>query len=250
MKFIKFASVVAAIAVLAGGWTVEVAAQEEGQREVMLSPARMQQSGRAQTGVYNPAIPATGMIRTADFAVRSVTIEGDTREKELRDSEIREMVANTIKTAKARGIELSFGSMTIERLDLDNFDVFADSNVFGGSRPDTSRISFLVKIPLDANSTLAKVTEQMDNFQKAVKPVGRSQFVGTSAISLSIVKPDQYRSGIIDLISADAQKVSGQIGPNYAAALKGLHQPVDWVRWGDLQIMLFVPYEMEIVPAG
>ena len=224
------------------------AAQEVGQREVMLSPGRSQKSGRAQTGEYNPKIPAIGMIRTADFAIRSVTIEGDSRDKELREKEIRTMVENTIKAAEGRGIELSFGTMTIEALNLDNFAGYASSNVFGGSRPDTSRISFLIKVPLNENSTLEAVTKRLDDFQAAIRPVGRAQFSGNAPISLSIVKPDQYRAGIIDLLAADSRAIAARVGPEYAVSIDGLHQPVDWVRWGDLQILLFVPYEMTVLP--
>lgn len=239
---------IVAAACTASFWALPVQAQEIGQQEVMLSPSRASQSGRAQIAGYDPDIPAVGLIRTADFAVRSVTIEGDTRDKELRESEIRSMLESTIRIAADRGLELSFGSMSIENLTLDNFAIFTEGNVLGGSRPDTSRISFLVKVPLNDQSDLETVTKRMDDFQNAVRPVGRAQFAGKGPITLSIVKPDQYRTDIIGLVGRDSREVAAQVGDAFSVTITGLHKPVDWIRWGDLKVMLFLPYETTVVP--
>lgn len=221
-------------------------AQYQGQSEVLLSSERSQQTGRAQSGEFNQQIPAIGLIRRADFAVRSLTIECDTRDAKMREAELREMVQNAVRAAPRQGLQLSFGSQTLETLDLGNF---ADLNVFGGGRPDTSRMTFLLKVPLTAESDLAEIEERMDGFVQSVKPVGRAQFLpGSNRVNLSIVKPDQYRSAIIDRIAVDSREVSAQIGENYAVQIDGLQRPVDWVRWEQLDEMLFVPYELEVVP--
>lgn len=223
-------------------------AQYQGQSEVLLASERSQQTGRAQSGEYNPQIPAVGLIRRADFAVRNVTIECDTRDGELREKELREMVENAVRAAPRQGLQLSFGSQTIETLDLDNY---ASLGVYGGGRPDTSRMTFLLKVPLTQGSTLAEVEKRMDDFVASVKPVGRAQFLPTgSRVSLSIVKPDQYRGSIIDRVSEDLLNIGGRIGSGYAVRINGLQRPVDWVRWEELDVLLFVPYELEVVPAG
>nr|WP_137677932.1 hypothetical protein [Parerythrobacter lutipelagi] len=86
---------------------------------------------------------------------------------------------------------------------------------------------------------------------QSVQPVGRAQFLpGSNRVNLSIVKPDQYRSAVIDWIAVDSREVSGQIGENYAVQIDGLQRPVDWVRWEQLDVMLFVPYELEVIPRG
>ena len=223
-------------------------AQYQGQSEVLLASERSQQTGRAQSGEYNPQIPAIGLVRRADFAVRNITIECDTRDADLREKELREMVENAVRAAARQGLELSFGNQTIETLSLENY---ASLGVYGGGRPDTSRMTFLLKVPLTEETTLGEVEQRMDDFVRSVEPVGRAQLLPTgNRVSLSIVKPDQYRGAILERIGEDSRKVSQQIGETYEVRVAGLQRPVDWVRWEDLGVLLFVPYELEVVPGG
>ncbi len=226
------------------------AAQDEGMQEIIVTGSRASFGGGGVRPVQPASIPAVGFRRTADFAVRSASITGDTRDRARRISEINQMVENAIRLAPRYGIQLSFGSKIVEDLDLANYRDFTRANLVGAGRPDTSRINFLVKVPLNDNSDMEAIEKKMDDFVDAVTPVGRAEFLGKGSINLSVVAPDQYRNNIIAAIAKDSAEVSAKIGPEYAVKLSGMQERVDWARWGDKQVLLYIPYEMTILPKG
>ena len=223
-------------------------AQDEGMQEVIVTASR---SGFKSGGIRSVQVaspPAVGYRRTADFAVRSASIVGDTRDRTARLAEINKMVENAIKSAPGYGIQLSFGAKLIEDLNLGNFMDYTNKNMSGGGRADTSRISFLIKVPLNDNSDMAEIEKKMDSFVEKVRPVGRAEFLGKGSITLSVVAPDQYRNDIIGAIAKDASEVSAKIGPDYAVKLEGMHERVEWARWGKKQVLLYIPFRMTILP--
>ena len=58
---------------------------------------------------------------------------------------------------------------------------------------------------------------------------------------LSMIRPDQYRAQIIDLIAADAAASAAKFGPNYGVDVSGLDRPVEWTRAGPLDVFLYLP---------
>ena len=227
-----------------------VLAQDEGMQEILVDQKRASFGGVNIRNAPPSTLPAVGFRMTADFAVRSASIVGDTRDRKRRLTEINKMVENAIKLAPSYGIQLSFGSKTVEDLNLQNFLGYTQKNMAGGGRADTSRISFLIKVPLDDKSDMAAIEKKMDNFVEKVKPVGRAEFLGKGKVTLSVVAPDQYRNDIITAIAKDASDVSAKIGSSYAVKLDGMQERVEWTRWGKKQVMLYIPYQMTVLPKG
>lgn len=69
-------------------------------------------------------------------------------------------------------------------------------------------------------------------------------------LTLSVVRPDQYRGAIIDLVAADAHATPEKMGPDYAIEAKGLERPVEWSRASPTEVFLYVPYSYDVVPKG
>ncbi|WP_338642715.1 TonB-dependent receptor [Novosphingobium olei] len=189
--------------------------------------------------------PAVGLRRTADFAVQEVTITGDTRDPEKRASEIYAMLASAIEAAPKAGVALAFGETTIQAVTLKNY---RDLSLARDNRPDSQKIVFLVKAPLQSGGDARGAQGRINTFVKSVQPAGRALMETTGDLSLSIVGPDQYRPAIADIVAADAKTMAAKLGPDYGVEIEGLNRPVEWARAGLSEVLLYIPYKLTIVP--
>jgi hypothetical protein len=216
-------------------------AQQAGELEEIIVTAR-----RADSRDYEAGVPAVGLRRLADYAVQEVTITGDTRDPDKRHEEIYAMIKGAIELARKRGsIDLAVGQMIVEPLTLDNY---RSLTLLNDNRPDTNKVSFLVKTRLSAGTDAKAALERIFAFIKDVPPVGRAEMKPQGDLTLSVVKPDQYRSAIVDLVAADARATAAKMGPDYAVEAKGLERPVEWARATLTEVFLYVPYSYTVVP--
>jgi hypothetical protein len=233
---------------LIAGFAGPAAAQNLGESEIVVTGSRIQAPGSAT--VARP--PAVGLKRTADFAVQYVTITGDTRDEKTRRDEIYSMVRGAIELAARRGdIDLASGSLVVEPLTLANYrnlplgDEDEDDDDY---RPDTDRVSFLVKTRLAAGMDAKAALDRIAAFVKAVPAVGRAEMKANGELTLSVVGPDQYRGQIVDLVAADARSTAARLGPDYVVTANGLDRPVEWTRASLTEVYLYVPYNYSVVP--
>lgn len=215
------------------------AQNDVGSEEIMIT------ARRREADDYDDSIPVIGLRRTADFAIQEVIIAGDTRDATKRREEIYTMIRGAIQVAARQGnIELATGEMIVEPLTLANY---RDLALINDSRPDSQRTSFLVKTPL-AGSDAKGALDRIEKFIKAVPAVGRAEIRESGDLSLSVVRPDQYRDQIIDLVAADAKATAAKVGPDYAVLATGLDRPVEWGRASLTEVFLYVPYRYTITP--
>jgi len=223
--------------VLALPWPL--AAQDAGLNEIVVTAARRDADG------YDERVPAVGLRKVADFAVREVTIAGDTRDAQKRHDEIFAMIQGAIQlAAKRTGIELATGDMVVEPLTLANYRSLPLKN---DGRPDSDKTHFLIKTRL-AGSDAKAALDRIEAFIKAVPTVGRAEIKATDDLTLSVVRPDQYRGAIVELVAADARATAAKMGPEYAVEAKGLDRPVEWTRASLTEVFLYVPYTYVVTP--
>jgi len=230
----KLASVLAMVTIAA-----PVAAQDLQSQEVVVTAQRMEQDD------YERDMPAVGLRRAADFLVQQVVIRGDTRDQAQRRKEIRAMLSDAVRRAGPAGVELSYGDYILTPLTLANVD---DVGLEGDTRPDSERVNFLVKAKLGGTQSGQAAEAQIKRFIEAVPEIGRAQMDEWGDSTLSIVGPDSYRPQIAEQIAADANAMAGRVGANYAAEIEGLNMPVQWVRSGPGEVLLYVPYKLTVVP--
>lgn len=229
-----------AIAVLLGIlMPVGALAQDTGLQEVIVTAKRNQQDG------YSASIPVVGLRRSADFAVQEVTITGDTRDADQRQDEIYRMLANAIAAAPGAGVQIASGEGTVQAVTLANYHSLALTR---DSRPDSQKLSFLVKTPLGAGADAKTAEAKIAAFVKTVKPVGRALMETSDDLTFSVVAPDQYRGAIADIIAADAKAMAAKLGDGYGVEIEGLNRPVEWARSGLSEVLLYIPYKLVIVP--
>ena len=220
------------------GLSAPVAAQDLQSQEIVVTGSRIDQAS------YFDSMPAVGLRLKADFLVQQVTIRGDTREPEQREREIRAMLERAIELSSRSGVELAEGSYVITQLTLANAGELELQN---DRRPDSQRIDFLVKTPL-ANASVEQAQAQIRRFIEAVPEVGRAQMDEIGDATLSVVGPDSYRDRIIAAVAEDARRQADVLGEGYAVELLGLNMPVQWSRSGPGEVLLYIPYELRIVP--
>ncbi|HEX8512531.1 MAG TPA: TonB-dependent receptor [Allosphingosinicella sp.] len=216
-------------------------AQDMASDEIIVTGSR-----RSSVGGDYASMPLIGLRRTADFAIQYVSIAGDTRELPQRRDEILAMVKNAIALAAQRGVELATGTLVVEPLTLANYRNLPLSS---DGRPDTDRVTFIVKARLPATGDTKAALDRIEAFVKAVPPVGRAQMTAAGALTLSVVGPDQYRGQIVDLVAADSRAIAARLGPDYAVEARGLDRPVEWSRATLTEVFLYVPYSYTVVPA-
>jgi hypothetical protein len=229
--------------VIASLWGVmmpnAVLAQDTGTQEVIVTAQRSHGDG------YSSSMPVVGLRRSADFAVQEVTITGDTRDAILRQDEIYQMLANAIAAAPHAGVQIASGEETLQLVTMANY---RNLSLKKDNRPDSQKLSFLVKTPLGAGIDAKLAQAKIAGFVKAVKPVGRALMETSDDLTFSVVGPDQYRGAIADIIAADAKAMAAKLGDGYGVEIEGLNRPVEWARSGLSEVLLYIPYKLVILP--
>ncbi len=226
------------LAALAAALCPPLAAQDLESAEIMVTGSRIEQDD------YSDRMPSVGLRMNADFLVQQVAIRGDTRDPVEREREIRAMLARAVEMAARNGVELAFGDYILTRLTRENID---DLELANDYRPDSQRINFLVKAPL-GERPVAQAQAAIDSFVDAVPEVGRAQMDTLGDPTLSVVGPDSHRGAIIAKVAEDARRTAATVGDGYAVELTGLNMPVQWARSGPGEVLLYIPYELVIVP--
>jgi hypothetical protein len=244
MRFTTFLRAAFLLAIAAA----PAAAQNIGESEIVVTGTRIRSYSSSPVEVQRP--PAIGLKRIADFAVQQVRITGDTRDETRRRDEIFAMVRGAIDLAERRGgIQLATGTLVVEPLTLANYRNLPFDEDEDEERPDTDRVTFLIKTPLAAGMDSKAALERIAAFIKAVPAVGRAELETEGDLTLSVVGPDQYRGRIVDLVAADARATAARLGADYSVTATGLDRPVEWSRASLTEIFLYVPYSYSVLPA-
>lgn len=217
-----------------------VAAPAAAQDEVVVTAQRRSADASAASTA------GIGIRRRADFAVQTVSIYGDARDKDARRREILQTVRNAIELGDKRQVQLSYGTSIIAPLTLANY---ADRLQFekDEDRDDAERVSFVIKTPL-TDSPASAAFERLTAFAKAVPAVGRAVLEHDAEPGVSIVNPSRYRAEIIAAIAADATAAAKAFGPDYAATASDLARPVQWVLASPTEVLLYINHELSVVP--
>ena len=194
---------------------------------------------------YDERVPAIGLRRVADFAIQPVVVTGDTRDPATRHEEMYQTIRRAIELAPSHGVQLAFGEPIVEQLTLANY---RSLTLATDNRPDSNRVELLVKASLAGSVDSRAATGRIDAFLKAIKPIGRALVTSNEDLTLSIVAPDQYRGDVGMMIAKDAATMAARFGPNYAVEVKGLNRPVEWTRASLTEVLLYIPYELTVVP--
>jgi hypothetical protein len=106
-----------------------------------------------------------------------------------------------------------------------------------------------LRTPISDNDTLESVQERINGFVDQAPKPGRTEMeVGAS--ELTMVGVDRYREQLLQAIAQDGRRAADLFGDGYAAAVSGLESQVAWLRTGDLELTLFIPYALTVQRAN
>lgn len=218
------------------------AATAQGLEEIVVTASRIQARN----------IPATSIKRHADFLLLKVEVRNDSRGYRTRREEILATLRAMLAAAeKDPSIELSVirDDNVVLPLKLDDTTLdFGDS----GESDDgngTLETTISVKIPIDPNAVNgAPLIGKLKSFVSAIRPVGRTDISDDEETQVSVVNVSQYREPAIRLFADDVRRITTALGGDYRIVARGLDQPIQWVRDGTLDVLIFVPYQYDVVP--
>ena len=208
------------------------------------------------------------LFRSADGAVRHIEISSDSREAELRRSEVQAMLFAALDRAKKDGLSLVTGELEVTEVTRENWKVLFpglagqadlvaedededdnddyDDNESGAVKPgfeddgSTATIRLMVKTKL--TGTIADAQHRISAFIKAVPASGRSLITQHGPMALTIVQPEQYRDEIYRRIAAASTHAATFYGTDYKVTLSGLDREIAWAQVSNTEVFLYIPY--------
>lgn len=235
MGGIMRAFIVACAAIVAALMPSVCEAQDE---EIVVTASRRAQSYQSLVA------PTVSLKRRADFAIVSLEITNDTRDYSQRLNEVRDALRGLQALARP-------GAVTLAIVDEDAGIVrpfslsAAEDLIRAGRRADTSALTIRLRTPVSEADTLESVQARMSRFVgQAVRPGRTEMELGES--QLTMVNVDRYRSPLLEAIAEDGRRAAELFGSGYSIAVSGLQNQVAWLRTGDLELTLFIPYALSI----
>lgn len=197
---------------------------------------------RASGDYYD--MPAITIKKQGDFIIQNVKIINDSRDKSLRQKEIRETLQQLTNAAKKQGdIELSFGEDFLRALDPEDKTLaFLEDK----TKTDTSYLKFSVKRKVNPKVSAATQEAALEHFIKSSKKVGRTEIEMNGDTDLSIVNPEKYRYEVIQTIVEENARLRQAVGEKCSINLDGLGNRVQWQRSGITELVIYIPYRTQL----
>lgn len=213
------------------------------QEEIVVTGAR----ASTRNAIYNEVpIPAIALTRRADFVIVDLVVSSDSREADVRRREIQAMLQALAQRARGGDVTLALQQDDTVR----PFSIDLAMRLLGGSyRPDTSQVTVMLRTAVTDDDTLDTARQRFAAFARSVPANGRALAEASGEIGLTLRDIPSYRTPLIAAITEDARTISSALGEGYRAEITGLHNPVAWRKSGDLQLTLFIPYQMNMVAA-
>ena len=197
------------------------------------------------------SIPHVSMIRRADAATRELNLHCDTLDAAMRRNELRQALQGLAQLARSGNVTLAL--MQDDKSDDGQTRVVSFSveramelTSLGG---DASSVTILLRTAVTQRDTTETLEARFDAFARGAPRPGRVTY-GSGDVELVLINPPQYRAALVTQIAADANRIVAELGQGYGARLEGLENPIAWKRASDLDLRLFVPYRMVVLPRG
>lgn len=229
-------------ALLGCAMAIPALAQDSGgDEEIVVTGARL-------SYYANIAVPHVFMTRRADFAVVEIELRNDTRDAGARRSELVEAL-NRLQSSAARS------NMSLALVDDDIGIVrpyslaAAEQLMQAGSRADTTQLTLRIRTAVGVIDSLETIHDRVEHFVASVPKPGRVE-VAVNGTDLTMVNLEQYRDGMVRNILAEGRALSNQVGGAQQVTIGGLENQVAFHRTGDMDLVLFIPYELSLDLAG
>ena len=214
------------------------------QNTVVVTGSRVDRDSYDQ--YYDDDQSAIGLTRTADYFVKPIYVNSDSREANVRRQEGDAMLTALISKAQEEGITLVAGRYTLSPLTQSNRE---DLLTYGrGNRPDTTRVKLYARLPVGGKfSGVDEVDEAILAFRKSIPATGRS-YVETGGTDLAIDNPQQYRRAVVGAIAAEAKRYAAMFGNDYVIEIRGLDSELYFQQSSQTELFLYIEHSFVIKP--
>lgn len=240
-------------------------AQDDGAEYIVVTASKRTSAGPL---VIPDPRPIIGLRRQADSALRRLEITSDSLDEDVRRKEVEAMLLAALDRARKDGITLVTGEFEVIEVtranwaelfpalsgktddadDDDDDDEDDDENGKAAVRfeddGNTATLRLMAKTPL--SGSIAEAQRRIAQFARAVPANGRSQLHQRGTLSLTIVKPEQYRDEIYRRIAQGAQHAAGFYGEGYGVELTGLDREIAWAQVSNTEVFLYIPYHFTV----
>lgn len=241
-----FAGIVAMLIAGSGMFPLLAHAQDSGEKleTIVVTGSRISYRDLLDT-------PAVSITRPGDYLLLPIELVNDTRSEQGRRDEIHATIRKMIAAAGNR-FEIVHGDTYVTRLDAANHKVPLESAGEGKKeRPDTSSVSLFVRTAIGgAPERVEELTRALREFVDRVERVGRTEIDVEKETALSLSRPERFRHEIIRAIAEDTGQVRAALGEGCEVAIEGLSSRIEWQRVSAAELMLYIPYTMEIRGCG
>ncbi len=219
---------------------VEVWAQET----VVVTGSRIERSDYDE--YFDGDQSAIGLTRTADYFVKPIYVNSDSRDAAVRRSEVNAMLEATIALAEAKGISLVAGEYKLAPLTRENM---ADLVSYGrGGRPDTTRVKIYARLPVGGAFEGVDAVDQAVRAFKTEVPVTGRAYMETGSTNLAIDDPDQYRGAVVKAIANEARRYAAMFGSDYGIEIRGLDSELYFNQASQTELFLYIEHSFVIKP--
>ncbi|MEO0871455.1 MAG: hypothetical protein AAFY19_05765 [Pseudomonadota bacterium] len=194
---------------------------------------------------YDDEQSAIGLTRTADYFVKPIYVNSDSRDPDVRKAEVSAMLKATLQRAQAEGVTLVAGEYKLAPVSFKTLDELT----FGrGRRPDTTRVLIYARLPVGGNfKGVDEVDALVEGFKKTVPATGRS-YIETGSTELAIDNPDQYRGAVVKAIADEAKSYAAMFGNDYGIEIRGLDSELFFKQASQTEVFLYIEHSFAIKP--
>jgi hypothetical protein len=191
--------------------------------------------------------PAVSITRPGDYLLLGFTLTNDTRSEKGREDEIYATIRKMLASAGSR-FELVHGETYVSRIDGRNLRLPLEKD---SKRPDVSQVSLFARTSIgDAPERAEEMTRTLREFVAKAEKVGRTEIDSAKETALSLSRPERFRLELIKAIADDTSNLRSTIGNNCEISIQGLSSRIEWQRVSAAELMLYIPYTLEIRGCG
>jgi hypothetical protein len=215
--------------------------------------------------------PVIGLRRQADSGVRNIEIVSDSREEDMRRSEVQAMLLAAIHRAEREGVVLVTGEFELVEVTRENWQdqfpglasseaadeaeeeadyyddySYEDNEPSPAFEDDGSTMTVRLKVKTSLNGSVDNAEKKITAFVRKVPVTGRSQIEQRGALALTIIKPEQYRDEIYRRIADAAKNAVGFYGADYGLNVTGLDNAIEWKQVSNTEVFLYIRYTFTV----
>ncbi|MEL6238305.1 MAG: hypothetical protein AAFQ90_06890 [Pseudomonadota bacterium] len=236
----------AAVSVIAAGLAMiaaDVAWAQDDAGTIIVSATRSERDEFDR--YYDDEQSAIGLTRTADYFVKPIYVNSDSRDPKLRKAEVSAMLKALLERAQAEGVTLVAGEYKLAPVTLNGLSELPFNR---GLRPDTTRVQVYARVPVGGKfEGVDEVDKLVESFKKTVPATGRS-YLETGSTELAIDDPDQYRRAIVKAIAEEAKAYAAMFGNDYGIDVRGLDSELYFKQASQTEVFLYIEHSFAIRP--